>query len=85
MTVTGVGHISMDQEKIKEQLLRVCRRFNDTEVNVEMFGQMVRCGEATNEVRNFVMKKSDMQETSKKFDLKLRKSVMRRKLNDACA
>ena len=69
---------------VKEQLLRVCKRLNDTEANIEMFSQMVRCGVATNDIRNFVMRQSEMKKTSKKYDVKLSKSAMRRKLNDAC-
>ena len=70
---------------MEEQLKGTCKRLNETEAVVEMFSQMIRNGVATNDVRNFVAKQSDMKKANNKYDLKLSKTAMRRKLNDACA
>ena len=70
---------------VEEQLKGVCRKLNEIEANVEMFSQMVSNGVATNDVRNFVVKQSNMKKSDNKYDLKLSKTAMRRKLNDACA
>ena len=70
---------------MEEQLKGVCRKLNETEAIVEMFSQMVSNGVATNDVRNFVVKQSNMKKSDNKYDLKLSKAAMRRKLNDACA
>ena len=70
---------------MEEQLKGTCKRLNETEAVVEMFSQMIRNGVATNNVRNFVAKQSDMKKANNKYDLKLSKTAMRRKLNDACA
>ena len=70
---------------VEKQLKEICMKLNETEANVEMFCNMVRNGIATNDVRNFVSKQSDMKRANNKYDLKLSRSVMRRKLDDACA
>jgi len=60
-------------------------KLNETEANMNMFGHMIKNRVATNDVRSFVRKQSDMKRTSNKYDLKLSRTAMRRKLNDACA
>ena len=85
MTSTNATCIGRDPKQVEEQLVRVCRKLTETEVNIEMFGRMVRSGVATNDVHNFVVKQSDMKRVSQKYDLKLSKSAMKRKLSDACA
>ena len=85
--MTSASDISagQDPEHVEEQLKKVCERLRVTEVNIGMFSRMVRTDVATNDVRNFVLKQSNMKKASDKFDLKLCKSIMKRKLNDACA
>ena len=85
MTKPGVSYASTDPKKVEEQLRGIYRKLNETETIIDMFSQMDRCGAATNDVRNFVVKQSKMKKTSSNYDLKLSKSVMRRKLNDAWA
>ena len=85
MTKPGVSYASTDPKKVEEQLRGVYKKLNETEAVIDMFSQMVRCGVATNDVRNFVTNQSNMKKTSNNYDLKLSKNVMRRKLNDACA
>ena len=60
---------------MEEQLKGVCRKLNETEAIVEMFSQMVSNGVATNDVRNFVVKQSNMKKSDNKYDLKLSKAA----------
>ena len=85
MTKSGVCCIKMDHKTVEKQLKEICMKLNETEANVEMFCNMVKNGVATNDVRNFVSKQTDMKRTNNKYDLKFSRTVMRRKLNDACA
>ena len=78
-------YIRMDHKKVEKQLKDVCTKLNETEANINMFGHMIRNGIATNDVRNFVSKQSDMKRMSNKYDQRLSKTAMRRKINDACA
>ena len=59
-----------DPKLVEKQLRKVCRRLKETEVNIGMFCQMIRDGVATNDVRNFVQKQSNMKKASSKYDLK---------------
>ena len=85
MTSASIVPAGQDPKLVEEQLKKVCERLRITEVNIGMFSQMVKNEVATNDVRNFVAKQSNMKKASEKFDMKLCNSVMKRKLNDACA
>ena len=82
---TGTDCISKNPKLVEEQLRKVCRRLNETEVNIELFRRMLNNGVATNDVRNFVSKQSEMKKATNKYDLKLSKGAMKGKLSDACA
>ena len=51
--------ISKDPKQVEEQLKRICKRLNDTEVNIDLLKRMVKKGVETNDVKNFVAKQSD--------------------------
>ena len=63
----------------------ICLKIRETEVRIDTISRMVREKVATNDVRNFVRKQSNMKVTSKGMNLKVAKSAMKSKLNDLCA
>ena len=85
MTSASYNEAGQDPKQVEEQLMKVCERLRVTEVNIGMFSRMIKTDVATNDVRNFVLKQSNMKKASDKFDMRLCKSIMKRKLNDACA
>ena len=69
MTVSSTGCTGRDPKYVEEQLSRVCKRLTETETNIEMFSRMVRTGVATNDVRSFVVKQSEMKRAGQKYDM----------------
>ena len=56
-------------EEVEELLERTCRRLNETEVNIGLFGRMVRNGVATNDVRSFVSNQAELKRADNEIGL----------------
>ena len=64
-------------------LKETCLKSAETETNISLFQKMVKNMVATNDVRDFVAKQSNMRRLDKKLDMKLIKISMKRKLTGA--
>ena len=54
-----------------------------TEGNIELFGNLLKLGVATNEVKSFILKQSIHKKVSTKPDFKVQKAIIKSKLQDA--
>ena len=72
-------------KKVEELLEKTCRSLNETEVNIGLFGKMIRNGVATNDVRSFVSNQAELKRADHEINRSLTKKAMRSKFVDACA
>ena len=64
-------------KKVEELLEKTCRSLNETEVNIGLFGKMIRNGVATNDVRSFVSNQAEL----KRADHEINRSLTRKEVN----
>ena len=84
-TSAAVYNHSNDPKLVEKQLSRTCSKLAEAATRVELFSRMVRNGVATNDVRCFVAKQSDMKRVNQQFNKNLSKAAMKHKLSDAYA
>jgi len=74
-----------EQKTVEERLKELSIKLADAEANIELFSRMHKGCIATNDVYHFTYKQLANRKSSKVFDPKILKVLMKQKLNDACA
>ena len=77
----------MEKERkiVERQFSEISLKLADTEATIKLLHRMCRQEVATNDVFNFTRKQTGNRKSTKRFDIKILKTSMRQKLNDACA
>ena len=70
-------------EEVEKQLHKISKQLTETEVNIDLFKEMVKKGVMTNEVRHFVSNQAGMKRSDSSINFSLARKTMRSKLRDA--
>ena len=83
--MTSEPHGNKGPIKVEKQLFRVCKKLKETEVKASMFGQMVKRGVATADVRNFVNNQAKLKRADNHIHIPTVRQAMKVKFSDTIA
>ena len=72
-----------DQTSVERNLVTICKKLAQAEVNVKLFSKMVQTGVATGDVRGFVENQANLNKENNQISVGLTKRAMKQKLRDA--
>ena len=84
LTVRTTPCTRASAKPVVRQLKEVYGKLALTEANIELLTRMTREAIATNDIRNFVRKQMSMRRVKTGLDKKIKKKLMKQKLDDAC-